>query len=188
MSLALEIINEVIESQEIENQGFVIDTDAKCEWSLRKIQESRIEAQRIINLCQTMINSYQEKIDKTQDALERETSYFTGLLRMYFDTVPQKAKKVTKTTVSYILPSGKLKMTTPGVEYKRDADRLGTFLKENNYKTFYEEKYIPKWDAIKKRLDDEFKVVGDKVVDKTNGLILEGVNVLEREIKFEVEV
>jgi len=89
-NVVLEIVDEHIE------EGFIIDSDDKAEWALRKIAEEQAETQRYINVCQTMINEYQAKIQKAQEGLNNKTSYLKALLAQYFETVPKRKPKLKK--------------------------------------------------------------------------------------------
>lgn len=175
MNPLLEMLDEAIEQSE-----FKIDTDQKAEWALNIIREEQVEAQRLINVCNSQILYYQSEIRKVQDKLENKTGNLKAMLFDYFQTVPRKA---TKTQETYKLPSGTLKLKYPKPEFKRDDSKLVEWL-ENSSKTDYIKiKKSPDWAALKKA----FTVVGDKVADE-NGEIVEGVEVVERPPVFDVEV
>ncbi|AEE95312.1 host-nuclease inhibitor Gam family protein [Mahella australiensis] len=173
-NIALEIIDEHVE------EGFVIDDDAKAEWALRKIAEERAETQRYINVCQTMINEYQAKIQKAQGELNNSTSYLKSLLAQYFETVP---KQKTKTQETYKLPSGALKKKYLAPEFVRDDEKLLAWLKERNMASYIKVKESPDWAGLKKNVH----VSGECVADE-NGEIIDGVKAVERPPVFEVEV
>lgn len=175
-NLVLQMIDETIETQ-----GFIIDNDVKAEWALKKIAEEKAEAQRYINICDTMITEYNFKKQQASEKLEASTAYLRSQLQQYFMQVPHKA---TKTQETYQLPSGKLKLKLASPEYIRDEKVLGEFLKNNSFTDFYEEVIKPKWADLKKSI----KVQGDKVVSTETGEIIEGVTVHEKPASFEVEV
>ena len=140
------IIDSTIEGLE-ENNNFIIDNDEKAEWSIKKIAEDRAEAERFINVCQTMICKYQEQIEQAKADIESKTGYLTHQLRLYMDSV--KAKE-TKTQKTYKLPSGTLKVKYQKPEYKRDEDKLVEFLEKNNYTSFIKTEFKPEWGEFKK--------------------------------------
>lgn len=179
-NLALKLIDEVLEGHE----GFKIDNDGAAEWALKKIQEETAEANRIIMVCQTMINEYQAKANKAREQLENKTAFLKEQLRQYFNAVP---KKVTKTAETYSLPSGNLKLKIKEPEFVRDEKLLGKFLFENNYKGYFEIVPKAKWAELKKLIGTELEVQDGIVVDTTNGLIVEGVTVQERDNEFIIE-
>ncbi|MCX7709256.1 MAG: host-nuclease inhibitor Gam family protein [Clostridia bacterium] len=177
--LALKIIDEAIEEQTQPDEGFVIDNDAKAEWALKKICEERAEAQRYIQVCETMISEYQEKIRKAEEKLKSKTSYLETLLLKYFETV---SRKVTKTQESYKLPSGTLKLKRPSPEYIRDDAELLKWLKENSLDEYIRVEEKLNWSELKKKLSFS----GEKVIDE-NGQIIEGIKVVEKPPVFEIE-
>ena len=191
----LYIIDSTIDGLE-EDKTFVVDTDEKAEWAIKKIAEERAEAQRYISVCQNAISTYQDKIEKAKADLDNKTSYFTFQLQRYMDTV--KAKE-TKTQKTYKLPSGTLKVKYQKPEYKRDDDKLTEFLKKNNYTDYIETIYKPKWGEFKKIASLNRDAIVDEetgeLIDYTpyylvdaNGNKVEGVEVIEREPVFEVQI
>ena len=94
----------------IDNEGFVIDTDAKAGWALKKIAEARSDRD-------TWVAWYESKIKEIKEQTDFETMRLEMMLAEYFATVPHKK---TKTQESYSLPGGKLILKTQNPEYKRD--------------------------------------------------------------------
>jgi hypothetical protein len=174
-NLALKIIDEMQDGT-----SFVIDSDSKAEWAIKKLQEETAETQRMINVCDTFISEYQFKKQKELEHLETRTFFLKQQLREYFERVPHK---VTKTQETYTLPSGKLKLKIKEPEFIRDEKVLGKWLETNNYLNYYEIVIKPKWAELKKCVE----ISGDKVVDAESGLLIEGVIVKQRENEFEIE-
>lgn len=166
--------------EHVMQEGFVIDNDNKAEWAIRKIAEERAEAQRYINVCNTMINEYQAKIQEAEEQLERNTGYLQSLLAQYFETVETKR---TKTQETYKLPSGTLKKKYPQPQLKRDDTKLVEWLKNTGKTDYIKVKESADWANLKKIA----QVKGNVVVDE-NGEIVEGIEVVERPPTFEVEV
>lgn len=188
------IIDSTIEELE-ENNDFVIDTDEKAEWAIKKIAEERAETQRYISVCEDAIKTYRDKIEKAKSDLDNKTSYLTHQLRLYMDTVKAKESKTQKT---YKLPSGTLKVKYQKPEYKRDEEKLTEFLKKN-YTDYVETIYKPKWAEFKKIVSLNRDPIVDEesgeLIDYTpyylvdpNGKAVEGVVVIEREPVFEVQI
>ena len=69
-NLALEMINGMVDNEE----QFVINDDGKAEWALNKIAEEKVEMQRMINVANSMIIKYQEKIEVYQKQFESKTA------------------------------------------------------------------------------------------------------------------
>jgi len=179
-NLALEIIDEAISETSTKDEGFVIDNDTKAEWAIRKIAEERSETQRYINVCRSMILEYEEKIRSVEEKLKNKSAFLEGQLQKYFESVQHR---ITKTQETYKLPSGTLKLKYQNPEFKRDDTLLLKWLKDNKMNDYIkiEEKLC--WSELKKSID----VSGNRVVTE-DGQIVEGVEVIERDPLFEVEV
>ncbi|MCX8128710.1 MAG: host-nuclease inhibitor Gam family protein [Clostridia bacterium] len=178
-SHVLEIINETLLEQGSEDEGFIIDNDNKAEWALRKISEERAETQRYVNVCKAMIEEYQEKIHRAEEALKNKTAFLETRLKQYFETVTHKT---TKTQETYKLPGGTLKLKLQNPEFRRDEEQLLKWLKENAYNSFIKIEEKPDWAELKKSIiiSGEIAVTGD-------GQVIEGVKVIEKPPVFEVE-
>jgi hypothetical protein len=170
-----------LQEQDIEQGQFTIDDDFKAEWALSKISEEDAEFSRLIMVCKAKIAEYQDKINTYQERQDSKTSYLKTLLRHYFESVPHK---VTKTTESYELPSGKLKLKYKDPEFKRDDKVLGDFLHSGNYEGFYDTVYKPKWAELKKTI----AVKDGLVIESETGGVIEGVTAEEREPEFVIEI
>ena len=173
-NLAKEIIDEEVE------EIFKIDNDIKAEWAVKKIIEERAEMQRYVNICQTMIDDYQLKLKKEQEKFEQKTSYLKGELAQYFTTVNSKK---TKTQETYKLPSGTLKKKYQSPEYVKDEEVLVKWLKDSDLIGLIKVTESVRWEYLKRNL----KIEGEKAVTE-DGEIIEGIKVIERDPKFEVEI
>lgn len=183
-NLALKMIDECIERNSYEisdyETEFIIDNDNKAEWALKKISEEKAEMQRYVNICQTMINEYQTKIQQVQEQFKNKTSYLKNQLALYFETIEPKK---TKTQESYKLPSGILKKKYPGPEFVRDEEKLIEWLKNSNMNDLIKTKELADWATLKKSI----KVSGDKAITE-DGEVIEGIEVQERSPVFEIEI
>ena len=158
-----------------EYDGFVIDTDKKAEWALSKIREKRAERDRFVEW-------YNAKIKEITEQTDFETMNFERMLADYFG-MTEKAHKHTKTQESYSLPSGKLILKKQNPEYKRDDKAVIAWLKENSGGQFIKVKEELDWAGLK----GATAVIGDKIATE-DGEFIPGVEVIEREPKFVVEV
>lgn len=172
---ALELINEMMDNED----RFVIDDDGKAEWALNKIAEEKAETQRMINVANSMIMKYQEKIEVYQNQFENKTTFLKEQLRQYFETVPHKS---TKTQETYKLPSGTLKLKKQNPEYIRDEEKLLIWAKVNN-PVHVKVKESVDWVELKK----ELKFVDDKALTE-DGEIVDGITVSERPSVFEIDI
>lgn len=156
-----------------ETEGFVIDTDAKAEWALQKIREARTDRDR-------WVKWYKGKIDEITAQTDFDTMNLERMLAEYFATVPHK---VTKTQESYKLPGGKLVMKTQNPEFKRDDKAIIDWVKANGMPQFVKVKEELAWQELK----DATAVFEGHIVTE-DGEIIPGVEVVNRDAKFIVEV
>lgn len=154
-------------------ETFVIDTDAKAGWALDKIREARADRDM-------WVKWYEDKIAEIKAQTDFNTMNLERMLAEYFASVPHKK---TKTQESYALPGGKLVMKTQNPEYKRDDKAVIDWLKANKPGQFVKVKEELDWAGLKAATG----VFGATVVDE-NGEIIPGIEVVEREPKFIVEV
>jgi phage host-nuclease inhibitor protein Gam len=157
----------------IEVEDFVIDSDAKAEWALKKIKEARDDRDRWVEWYKAQIEKITEQTDFSTMNLER-------MLAEYFATVPHKK---TKTQESYTIPGGKLILKTQNPEYKRDDKTVIDWLKQNKGEKFIKVKEELAWAELK----NATAVFEDHIVTE-DGEIIPGIEVIEREAKFVVEV
>lgn len=152
-----------------------ITNDQDAEWLIDKVNEELIEKARFKESIINKIELLQEKLKKVEEEeqfiIERRNSY----LIEYFETIPEKFKKKTKTQEKYRLPSGSIIKKYPKLEFKRNNDKLLNWIKANNMNEYIEVKEAPKWGELKKTI----QVVGNQVVTEY-GEIVEGVEVVER--------
>ena len=160
-----------------EDDGFVIDTDAKAEWALAKIREARADRDRFVKW-------YEDKIKEIKEQTDFATMNLERMLADYF-RMTEAAHKRTKTQESYSLPSGKLILKTqnPEYDYKTHAKDTIAWLKANKMEQFVKVKEELDWDGLKKTTG----TIGGNVVTE-DGEIIPGITVTEREAKFVVEV
>jgi hypothetical protein len=178
--LILEIIDEAIEERTTQPEGFIINTDEKAEWALKKLSEERSENQRYINVCQSMIVEYEEKIRKAEEKLKNKTSYLEGLLHQFFESLNPRTSK---TQEIYRLLSGTLRLKYQQPEFIRDDELLLKWLKENKMNDYVKIEEKPNWAELKKKI-----IISDEKVLSEEGQIVEGIDVVERPPVFEVEI
>lgn len=162
-------------SELLKEEAFVIDTDAKAEWALKKIKEARADRD-------AWVKWYEDKIKEITEQTDFDTMNLERMLADYFQTVPHKK---TKTEESYRLPGGKLYIKKQNVEfeYKKHQDETIAWLKKNNLTEFVKTKEELNWSELKK-VTGVFE--GNVVTE--DGEIVPGITVTERPDKFIVEV
>ena len=158
---------------QIEPEGFVIDTDAKAGWALDKIREARADRDR-------WVKWYEDKIAEITAQTDFNTMNLERMLAEYFATVPHKK---TKTQESYALPGGKLVLKTQNPEYKRDDKTVIEWLKANGQGQFIKTKEELAWSDLKAAT-----AAFEGHIVTEDGEIVPGIEVIERDAKFVVEV
>ena len=160
-------------SEAVQND-FIIDSDAKAMWALKKIREARTD-------CDYMVSWYQQKIKEIKDQTDFDTMNLERMLSDYFQTVPHHK---TKTQESYSLPGGfKLILKAQNPEYKRDDKKVIEWLEKNSGGQFVKTEKKLDWDGLKKKT----AALGGKVFTE-DGEEIPGIDVIDREPKFTVEV
>jgi len=172
---------EIIETPEVETEGFAIDSDQKAEWALRKIREHKADANRMAMVCNAEIERYEQIKKEAADKCARDCAYLESLLYAYFLNVPHKA---TKTQESYKLPTGTLKQKAREPEYVRSDAEIIAWLNDQGMKDFVEVKPSLKWADLKKVITAN----GETAIYPETGEIIPGVKVVERDPVFVVEV
>lgn len=152
---------------------FTIDTDAKADWALQKIKEAREDRD-------TWVAWYQQKIKEITEQTDFDTMNLERMLAEYFQTVPHKK---TKTQETYSLRGGKLILKTQNPEYKRDDKTVIAWLKENGGGQYVKVKEELDWAGLKATT----AVLNGKLFSE-DGEEIPGVEVVEREAKFTVDV
>ncbi|WP_312907273.1 host-nuclease inhibitor Gam family protein [Tissierella praeacuta] len=152
-----------------------IENDDDAEWLIEKYNEDLIEKARYRMSLENKVKDLMDKLNKLDEeekyAIEKRNSY----LIEYFESIDDKFKKKTKTQEKYRLPSGEIIKKYPNPEYKRDNDRLLSWIQKNKLNDYVEIKQSPKWGELKKVT----KIVNGQVVTE-DGEIVEGVEVIEK--------
>lgn len=163
-------------------EGFVIDTDLKAQWALDKIRQARAKRDEFVEW-------YKSKIAEVEAQTEYETGNLERMLSDYFKTVLHKK---TKTQESYSLPGGKLILKIQNPEFKRDDKKAVAWLKENGFSQYVKIKEELDWSSLKDASEtvNGQIVCGEKITEDGEiiPLVVDGINVIEREPKFVVEV
>lgn len=171
------------ESNAVEEEGFVIDSDTKAEWAIRKIAGEEAERDRLTAVCQAEIDHYTERQAFYDRRCENRTANLRAMLMRYFDTVPVKE---TKTQQKYELPSGSLIMKKESRDFKADADKLREWLENSGMTDYLKTEVSPRWALVKKQLSIDED--GSVVFGETGEIIPEGcVTIDTKPAKFEVK-
>ena len=172
MSELFDVLNQEL------NDRFVIDSDAKAEWAMRKVAERNAERDRMFKTCDDMIAYYQEVRKHEEEKAEKENANLMFMLQEYFRSVESKS---TKTQATYKLPSGKLKLKFAAPKIVA-SDEMSIM---NQFPLYVEHVEKLKWEDFKKNLviDDE-----GNVSYAVTGELVEGCKVETTPEKFVIEV
>ena len=168
-------MSELIENnipESAEPDELEIRSDIEAGWQLKRRKE-------IIADRDELISFYKDRIK----AVEEDSAFKIGLidraLFAFFKTVKHKK---TATQESYQHPLGKLVLKKQAPEFKRKDQEVIDWLKKNNGGEFIKVEENLDWAALKK----VSTVVGKTIVNE-DGVIIPGIEVIEREDKFTVE-
>lgn len=130
-----------------EKQEFVIDTDAKADWTLKVIQKERQEIERLTKTIDDEIELLKLKKQRIADSLDNKIGFLQGKLFEYFDTVqPRELASCYK----YKLPSGELVYKKPTVKYERDDEKILDWLANNGKNDYIKHTLSVDWAELKK--------------------------------------
>lgn len=161
------------EVEETKVASFVVDNDQKAEWCLRKIQDAE-------NDKEFWKAFYAEQYKAVEETADATIANMKAMLRDYFDMKPHK---VTATQENYKLPSGKLVLKKRDPEFEKDEATVIEWLKKNEQKEFVKVKESLDWAGLKKTV-----TILDDCVATSEGEIVPGIKVTQREPIFDVEV
>lgn len=157
--------------EEMENEQFVVDNDAKAEWCLRRIAELRQETIR-------WKNYYAAQLEKIKAQNDNQEAYFSALLENYFESVPHKK---TTTQESYKLPGGKLVRKVQQPDYIREEKELLPWLRTEAPELVKVSESVD-WAELKKQLVAQ----NGEAVFKATGEVIPGIMVQDRGQVFQV--
>ena len=183
MENMIDILSEDLDIEETEKEEWRIKNDTEADWWIEVHEEKLTEVRRLKEQIDNKIVFYMEKLKKVQEEENYIIEKRNGKLVEYFETLDEEDMKETKTQIKYRLPSGELVKKFKSPEYKRDNKKLTEWLESNNMNKYIEIKKSPKWGELKNKT----KVINGQVVTE-DGEVVEGVEAIEREPEFKVEV
>jgi hypothetical protein len=166
-----------------EVERFIIDTDAKADWAIRKIRKAREETDRLLALADEEIKRLNDQKKHLEEEFGRRTGLLNGMLYDYFNSLPDERKTETKTQRKYRLLSGDLVEKIRRIEFERDDEQLLAYLKRAGKPEYIKVTETPKWGEYKKTIS----VSGGFVVS-ADGEIVDGVMAVEKPAELEVVI
>ena len=172
-----EFDSSAISSFSAENEGFVVDTDQKADWAIRKLAVVRKKQAENQAIYDAEVQRITEWLSAVNTALQRDALYFEAVLRPYALTQRTEGRK------SITLPHGTIKTTAgqPKIEFK-DESAFIEWAKTNDPTLLKVKTDIDKT-AVKALITEE------GVVISTQGEIVPDVEVIpaETSVKFVTE-
>jgi hypothetical protein len=172
-----EFDNPAVSSISAENEGFVVDTDQKADWAIRKLAVIRRKQAENKAIYDAEVIRITEWLSTVNTALDRDALYFEAVLTPYALLQRSEGRK----TVT--LPHGTLKTTAgqPKIEFN-DESKFIEWAKINDPSLLKIKTDVDKT-AIKALITDE------GVVISTQGEIIPEVKVIpaETSVKFVTE-
>jgi phage host-nuclease inhibitor protein Gam len=165
------------------HEGWRINDDSSADWAIEKITAIDAEYRRKEMVARNKIKQTEEWLAKEKAWAEQQKSFFTEKLKEYFDELPDEFIKKTKTQRIYKLPSGTLRLKAQSAEFKRDEEKLLQWVKANKPRLIRTKEYV-EWMPLKELL----AINGDRAIDLQTGEIVDGITVVNRDPKFEVDI
>ncbi|MBO8160587.1 MAG: host-nuclease inhibitor Gam family protein [Thermosipho sp. (in: Bacteria)] len=158
------------EDEEEEKQRFVIDSDEKAAWALKKIENIDKQFERFKKVAEGMIKELEQEIEKEKLKWLGERNVYLKLLREYFESL-EEGKQEQETQIKYKLPYGALILKKPKFQLKCDKKIAGKWAKENGcFEEFIKEEPQLQWGQFKKRLEIKD---GNTIIDTETGEVLD---------------
>lgn len=154
-------------------ETFVVDSDQKADWCIRKIKEINEETERWSRF-------YAERAKAVEESNMFRVARIKQLLIPYLQQIPMKE---TKTQSKYSLPSGDLVLKRERTKVEHDDEALLPWLQQNAYE-FVKTKESVDWKSLKDRI---FESEGEFFLQDT-GEKIPGIMETVVPAEFEVKV
>lgn len=123
-----------------EDERFIIDTDTKALWAIRKIREAEKEKAELVDF-------YRKQIEKAEKETGFRVDQLKALLEDYAETLPMKEAKTQR---SYALPGAKLIFKKAHAVINHDDERIIKALKEKGRTEYIKTVEKLDWAGLKK--------------------------------------
>ena len=165
-------MSEVLNTIPQEEETIEVRTDIEAGWQLKRRKEIMDDRDELVAFYEAQIK-----------AVKEDATYKLGFIeRALYAYFMKKEHKKTKTEESVTLPLGKLMLKAQEPEFKRDDEKVIEWLKKTPETLRYVKvKEELDWSALKA----DTTVVGNAIVN-TDGEVIPGVEVVEREPKFTI--
>ncbi|WP_339233894.1 host-nuclease inhibitor Gam family protein [Oceanobacillus sp. FSL W7-1281] len=174
-------LNQYLEEQEqTERETFVVDTDEKANWALRKIKQAQQKQEESNALAIAEIEKIEAWNASEKEKAQRDIDYFQGLLAYY----AVKKREEDPKFKSQKLPNGRIRFQKKQPKITYDNEAVIDYLEENNREDLIKVKKEPAKAEIKKA----FTIFENNMIDPETGVAVYGIEVEYPEDEFKVEV
>lgn len=172
MNLEESLNKYIAEVQDVDEERFVIDSDEKADWALRKIAEAENEIEKVEYFAETQIRQIENWKAKQTEKHNNSIEYFKSLLAEYLHNKRKENPKLKSIT----LPTGNVGFRKKPVKWVYNDEVVLKTLESENLDDFIKiEKKLDK-QSIKKA----FEVVNGKVINPETGQVIEGIEIQEQ--------
>lgn len=173
----MEDLNEIYDMEDLladakENEGekakdYTIKDDASADWAIKIIKKEEATAERLVATIEQEISMLKTKAQRIKE--NATCGFLKKILCDYYETLPAEAKKLSKTQISYKLPSGSLVFKPESEDIIRDEEAIITALAQNDKTEFIKTKLSLDWAALKPLVEFRTEVL-DLNMDIVDGI------------------
>lgn len=135
--------------EQTNSEHFVIDSDTKALWAIRKINEYKEEREMLVRF-------YQKQIEKAEQEEAFHVDRLMAKLEDYAATLPMKSAKTIR---SYELPGAKLVFKKPHAVISHDDEKIIKALKAKGDLQFIKTVEKLDWAGLKKKFQEDGEAV-----------------------------
>lgn len=159
-----------------EKESFIIDSEDKANWALRKLREKKEELDIVKGKADYERQLIEEWETRKSNPIQLDIEFFENQLNNYIENNISIGKKVE--TVN-----GTLRKKKMPVAYKYKDEDLLNYLKENNRTDLIKIKESPKWGDFKKTIVSKGNVIATE-----DGEILDFIEVEDNRYKTVIDI
>lgn len=167
-------LRELEEMKEEEKKGIRVTDLGSANWAIRKLRALAYKENAIKELAKNEINRIKVWKDSELNGIQNTKTFFTSLLREYYEKEKEKDKKFTLSTPygTFYTKSNKDKIT---IDKEKEEDLIKLFEE-------YEDEIVEVKKSINMtELSKRILLKDGKVYDKKTGELLEGINVINQD-------
>ncbi|MEK4030858.1 host-nuclease inhibitor Gam family protein [Pseudobacillus sp. FSL P4-0506] len=183
-----EVVSNLNEQEEQTFQGFIVTTLEDAAEAQRRVSYFKDRQAEIDAIIEKQIEPFLKKIEMIKEwgeeakkeFIEKE-SYYTATLEQYLRSeVERQVEAGKKPKKTLTLPYGKISLKKQQPEFVKDEEKIFEYAKQSG---LIKVKESTDWAELKKQC----QVVNGVMVDE-NGEVVPGIQVVERDDKFEIKL